>query len=1512
VSSREQSPQHGKSSSNRTGAFAWLVGLPGIGGSGPPSNGRLRATLAALAVAIAAFALTAAPAGAAPPSTNMGAISAVSYGSAHVTGRVTSTGGVTGSTNYRFEYSKNPGTEGWTAGPGGALSGAKTNEAVEADITGLRGGTKYFVRLTASVFGPGFVLEEGASPEPSPSLTTLAVDPPENVSLSAPAELFSISAKLSGKVKRPANSNSSFDVKCRFEYVSDEQFQSTGFAGATLAPCEPSPVTEAGVEKVVTAKISGLTAATIYHQRLVAETGSPQIITTAATTFTTAPPVEKPKILAVSDTDVSYRSANLSGEIERPVDPDPALDFTCYFEVVSEEQFQATGFEEALAYRCDQNPENSSGGYTPISKTGISVVTKESLAPQLKSGVTYHYRLTAENAVGRESKTAASTFTTLPGGDPTFTIEPNPIVGYTSVELFGTADRGLGGDNDAQQFTFEFAKVGTEDWSGIVAGYREISKGPGLHHFSIELNNEHLCCGQALSPGTEYKYRLVVERQNGVVNVNYISETFPETPGPYPTFTTKSLAEPTIAFGPVTGVTANAAHFSGSVDTNAPGGTLDALGKAAYKTEWEFQCSPECPDPALSGTVQGEEGSKPISLDSTRLQPNTFYETKLIAHNNFYAVETPIQTFQTPLVAPTVTAAAGASDGQGGYFLEGFINSNNTKVTSCRFEYGTTATYPNTYEAPCLPNPSGPNEVQLIAVEATEGQFKLSFRGQTTSDLPFNATPGEVQTALRALSHIGSTGVNVSGTAQAYKVTFAGGGLAGANVEPIKSANGTTPLGGGAGVSVSTETEGGTNHAVSVEAHLEALTVGSTYHFRIFATSAGGAVSTVDRTFIPELASKETCSNEQLRKENNSLALPECRAYEAVSPPGKEGFNASFYTYDGGERVAYKSGAGNIAKSGQGQFALNSYVATRTAAGWETISDLNGSSGSVYDAPSNLDRNSGNPALPLRYSSNLLSSVWFGRRTGSSQSNYFLRGPNGIFTPIIGSAQPSTCCSSNIVTSDDLSHLFTVPAGDTGTPTFWSHGVNGFLGTGAGQPPRVDVDNSGSPITTCTYGTGASADLPFISNDGRVAVVSVVGGCGGANPPAQALWARVNSTTSFDVSASQCNRSAPACSAPAAATFAGAASDGSRVFFTTKQQLLDADTDETNDVYACDIPSGTPVPVGEANPCAPLDRISVAKTGAAEVENVLATSEDGSTVLFTAKGVLATNEDALKEQALAGDSNLYVWRQDSAHPTGQTTFVARLDTSKDPFGLRAQATPDGRYLVFTSASQLVEADTDSASDVYRLDADSGELIRVSTNVFGVGGNGPFDAEISHAAEHHPTTAISDDGQKIAFTSTEALSPADGNGEPDVYLWTPARVSLISTGAVGAGGRGAFITASANDIYFETTGALTPADADDLNDVYDARIDGGFGFAQDAPCSGEACQPGASSPPTPIPLASQGTGPGNPNQPKPCPTGKVLKHGKCVKKAKKHSGNKSHGKGKKHHGKTATHKQGGGK
>lgn len=64
------------------------------------------------------------------------------------------------------------------------------------------------------------------------------------------------------------------------------------------------------------------------------------------------------------------------------------------------------------------------------------------------------------------------------------------------------------------------------------------------------------------------------------------------------------------------------------------------------------------------------------------------------------------------------------------------------------------------------------NEVQLITVDATGGDFTVTFEGQTTGPIAYNAIIGDVETALRALSTIGGTAVAVTGTASNYTVTF--------------------------------------------------------------------------------------------------------------------------------------------------------------------------------------------------------------------------------------------------------------------------------------------------------------------------------------------------------------------------------------------------------------------------------------------------------------------------------------------------------------------------------------------------------------------------------------------------------------------------------------------------------------------------------------------------------------------------------------------------------------------
>jgi hypothetical protein len=189
------------------------------------------------------------------------------------------------------------------------------------------------------------------------------------------------------------------------------------------------------------------------------------------------------------------------------------------------------------------------------------------------------------------------------------------------------------------------------------------------------------------------------------------------------------------------------------------------------------------------------------------------------------------------------------------------------------------------------------------------------------------------------------------------------------------------------------------------------------------------------------------------------------------------------------------------------------------------------------------------------------------------------------------------------------------------------------------------------------------------------------------------------------------------------------------------------------------------------------------------------------------------------------------------------------------------AGPDGQFLLFTSYAQLVANDTNSARDVYRYDAATGLLSRVSVGEAGYGANGNSGGAAAQIATREgapylwnnyglATRAISEDGSRVAFTTTRALSPAATNHLDDVYEWHAmpsgeGEVSLVSAGNAiePISPLDVVMSASGRDLMFVTSQPLLFQDTDTVSDVYDARL--GENFPQlpagAQPCSGDACQ-----------------------------------------------------------------------
>lgn len=101
---------------------------------------------------------------------------------------------------------------------------------------------------------------------------------------------------------------------------------------------------------------------------------------------------------------------------------------------------------------------------------------------------------------------------------------------------------------------------------------------------------------------------------------------------------------------------------------------------------------------------------------------------------------------------------------------------------------------------------AGVNEVQTIVIDATGGTYTVTFNGQTTSAIAYNADPATTETALRALSSIGGTNVACTGSAQNITVTFQSA-LAATDVAQMTT-NAASLTGGAQTATVTTTTAG--------------------------------------------------------------------------------------------------------------------------------------------------------------------------------------------------------------------------------------------------------------------------------------------------------------------------------------------------------------------------------------------------------------------------------------------------------------------------------------------------------------------------------------------------------------------------------------------------------------------------------------------------------------------------------------------------------------------------------
>jgi hypothetical protein len=712
---------------------------------------------------------------------------------------------------------------------------------------------------------------------------------------------------------------------------------------------------------------------------------------------------------------------------------------------------------------------------------------------------------------------------------------------------------------------------------------------------------------------------------------------------------------------------------------------------------------------------------------------------------------------------------------------------------------------------------------------------------------------------------------------------------------------------------------------------------------------------------LPAGASAEAgCPNESLRQ-GLSANLPDCRAYELVSPPYKQGAKLEVTAASpDGSRVLVRS-FGNFGDVGNNQAVYGAtYVLSRGSAGWTEAN---------VDPPASQF-----PFDLYRDGTPDLSRTLFVLR-GASQSarnfDFWVRDADGALHdlgPVLppadtvgppGLGEPEGPVTGVVYrgASSDLSRvLFNSEKGrwPGDTTEVGAHSLYEYVAGRGGPPLLVGVGNGGGLIGECGVDPGPQGGgrngYPApgaVSVDGSKVFFTVNGAagaarnlCGLVQPPVDEVFARVNESSTVAISESSPNAqcTTPSCvGAPVGnAEYMAASADGSMVFFASTQQLMDgASEDSTPGDSAtaeggigCQVTSG----VSGCNLYGydfqnPVGRRLVLVSGGdpnPQVQGVVRVSEDGSHVYFVAKGVLTPAANQFGAEAVAGAENLYVFERDASFPGGRTAFVGALSPGDSEAwegpgeGLSATATPDGRFLVFESVADLTPDDTSTARQVFRYDAQGGELVRVSVGQGGFNQDGNTDtlpAQINLSGLSgsglvaRPPSAVSTDGRYVVFQSADGLTPGALNAHPtdrsgvlaqNVYEYHDGSVSLLSdgmdassigqessvrlVGTVGLGG----------DVFFQTADPLVSQDGDTQRDVYDARVNGGFPPEQGVVgCQGDACQGALAPAPALAGAGSVGfSGPGNLSPAGAAPKKHVVKPKKPKPRRRKHRGKKA--------------------
>jgi hypothetical protein len=858
---------------------------------------------------------------------------------------------------------------------------------------------------------------------------------------------------------------------------------------------------------------------------------------------------------------------------------------------------------------------------------------------------------------------------------------------------------------------------------------------------------------------------------------------------------------------------------------------------------------------------------------------------------------------------------------------------------------------------------------QLITLEGapTGGTFTLTFADETTQPIAFDAPaegPGGVGTALNALAALHG-GISVTGAnGGPYKVYFSG--VDGEKAEPpITVASALTPAGqvkvvvlveGGEAYDVNyhfdyvsqkqfeeseeakedgfvqaahtLDESAGVGQAVRyVGADLPAgLIARETYLFRIVATSTApgnpvvtGAQQSLTVPAPPTVTAppaSASCPNKAVRT-GLSAGLPNCRAYEQLTPVDKGGAKEIF-NYGGGSGIEgatldesgdhlgdhLEFGSTLVAWGSGARDGQSPYFFSRGRAGW-------GMTAAAAQPEAGVSRYTPKLFAP-DYSEVAFEARWQTSPAGESPDVEFKKGSVGGPYATLAAVRAGESGVGWVASSSDFSKLV-LQTGDhelCGASTGTGEGEDLYeysegecrqvnvTGTEdrtiGGCGARIAAGFLPTDVVGFFSGTAATAATHAVSGDGSHVFFEAVPGRGCAEP--QHTYVRVagggEDAHTVDLGAYR---------------FVAADQDGGRV-------LLEKPNGEGAGLYIYTSESGRP----ELLPGSEVGAPGVTPT---RVE--LLASQDLSAVYILRKA-----------GPVLGDIDIY--RYDIVGE--KLVFVTHIEA--DGAHRHFEVSSDGQYLYFIAAGVAgmpaggLELKTEGAaqqgqtSQAFRYDS-AQAVVQCLSCASGYDPQPLLSALFTREQQAGGRTA-SDNGNYVFFDTPAALLSGDVDGQiapeggranggvhtsdnysvsSDVYEWRRGGVDgcglLQGCLALITSGNGGFLNIllgtdrSGKNVFFATNESLVPDDNDTAGDIYDARVNGGFEHpAHLLPCEGDACAspPAAPNDATPGSLLFHGAG-NFPPKPKPKPKlhakkqcGKHSKHG--CKRAHKRSAQRS--------------------